>query len=57
MKEEVFSEYLTECINEQASDLYILPKDSGYQLSYHSKLQLTILAEINRDEGLQMINF
>ncbi|CUS26533.1 type II secretion system protein E [Paucilactobacillus oligofermentans DSM 15707 = LMG 22743] len=57
MKEEVFSEYLTECINEQASDLYILPKDSGYQLSYHSKLQLTILAEINRTEGLQMINF
>lgn len=57
MKEEVFSEYLTECINEQASDLYILPKASGYQLSYHSKLQLTILAEINRDEGLQMINF
>lgn len=57
MTDEDFTEYLTECIEEQASDLYILPKDNMYQLSYHSKLQLTTLAEVNREKGIQMINF
>ena len=52
-----FAEQLTIVIKENASDLYILPRENGYQLLMAKKGQIVILRKISEEYGQHFISY